>query len=85
VVIVAFAGLVGRLAMPSLAGLLILIGSRTIKPAETFALTVLIPLQYAMLVGVGLSVILHVPARRRDRRALNGSSSSTGDRFTPPG
>ena len=75
--IVAFAGLVGKLAMPSLAGLLMLIGYRTIKPADlqsvwrtgavqkvvlvtTFALTMLIPLQYAVLVGVGLSVILHV-------------------------
>jgi SulP family sulfate permease len=77
VVIVAFAGLVGKLAMPSLAGLLMLIGYRTIRPADlqsvwrtgavqkvvlvtTFALTMLIPLQYAVLVGVGLSVILHV-------------------------
>jgi len=77
VVIVAFASLVGKLAMPSLAGLLMLIGYRTIKPADlqsvwrtgavqkvvlvtTFALTMLIPLQYAVLVGVGLSVILHV-------------------------
>jgi sulfate permease, SulP family len=77
VVIVAFAGLVGKLAMPSLAGLLMLVGYRTIKPADlqsvwrtgavqkvvlvtTFALTMLIPLQYAVLVGVGLSVILHV-------------------------
>jgi sulfate permease, SulP family len=77
VVIVAFAGVVGNLAMPSLAGLLMLIGYRTIKPADlgsvwrtgavqkvvlvtTFALTMLIPLQYAVLVGVGLSVLLHV-------------------------
>ena len=77
VVIVAFAGLVGKLAMPSLAGLLMLIGYRTIRPADlgsvwrtgavqkvvlvtTFALTMLIPLQYAVLVGVGLSVLLHV-------------------------
>ncbi len=77
VVIVAFAGLVGHVAMPALAGLLILIGFRTIKPADlksvwktgtvqktvlvtTFALTMVIPLQYAVLVGVGLSVILHV-------------------------
>ena len=77
VVIVAFAGLVGHVAMPALAGLLILIGFRTIKPADlqsvwktgtvqkmvlvtTFALTMVIPLQYAVLAGVGLSVILHV-------------------------
>ena len=77
VVIVAFAGLVGYIAMPALAGLLMLVGWRTIKPddlqsvwktgtvqktvlATTFALTMVIPLQYAVLVGVGLSLILHV-------------------------
>jgi SulP family sulfate permease len=77
VVIVAFGSLVGGIAMPALAGLLMLIGYRTIKPADlqsvwrtgavqkavlltTFALTMVIPLQYAVLVGVGLSVILHV-------------------------
>jgi SulP family sulfate permease len=76
-VILAFAGLVGHLAMPALAGLLMLIGYRTIKPADlrsvwktgvlqrvvlvtTFALTMLIPLQFAVLVGVGLSLILYV-------------------------
>ena len=77
VVILAFAGLVGHIAMPALAGLLILVGFRTIKPddlrsvwktgtvqkavlATTFVLTMVIPLQYAVLAGVGLSVILHV-------------------------
>jgi len=34
VVIVAFGGLVGHIVMPALAGLLILIGFRTIKPAD---------------------------------------------------
>ncbi|MBJ7451200.1 MAG: SulP family inorganic anion transporter [Blastococcus sp.] len=68
---------IGKVAMPALAGLLILIGVRTVKPADlvsvwrtgivqktvlvvTFVLTMLIPLQYAVLVGVGLSVVLHV-------------------------
>jgi SulP family sulfate permease len=77
VVIVAFGDAVGDIAMPALAGLLILIGIRTVKPADlatvwhvgivqrvvlvvTFALTMLIPLQYAVLVGVGLSIVLHV-------------------------
>ena len=77
VVILAFAGLVGHIAMPALAGLLILVGFRTIKPGDlasvwktglvqktvlvvTFTLTMLIPLQYAVLAGVGLSMILHV-------------------------
>jgi len=77
VVIVAFGSAVGHLAMPALAGLLILIGVRTIKPADlqsvwrtgtvqkvvlavTFVLTLIIPLQYAVLAGVGISLILHV-------------------------
>ncbi|MBK9739402.1 MAG: SulP family inorganic anion transporter [Actinobacteria bacterium] len=77
IVIVAFGGVVGYVAMPALAGLLMLIGYRTIKPADlvsvwrtgsvqkavlvvTFVLTMVIPLQYAVLVGVGLSVILYV-------------------------
>jgi SulP family sulfate permease len=77
IVIVVFGDAVGRLAMPALAGLLILIGVRTVKPAVlqsvwrtgvvqkavlvvTFVLTMLIPLQYAVMVGVGLSVVLHV-------------------------
>lgn len=77
VVIVAFGGAIGHVAMPALAGLLILIGIRTVKPAElvsvwrtgtvqkavlvvTFALTMVIPLQYAVLVGVGVSVVLYV-------------------------
>jgi SulP family sulfate permease len=77
VVIVALGDAVGHLAMPALAGLLILIGVRTVKPADvrsvwrtgvvqkavlvvTFVLTMVIPLQYAVMVGVGLSVVLHV-------------------------
>ena len=77
IVIVAFGGIVGHVAMPALAGLLIIIGFRTIKPVDlssvwrtgaiqkavlltTFVLTMLIALQYAVLVGVGLSVVLHV-------------------------
>ena len=77
IVIVAFGNAIGYVAMPALAGLLILIGYRTIKPADlrsvwktgavqkvvlvtTFVLTMLIPLQYAVLVGVGVSAILHI-------------------------
>jgi len=77
VVIVAFGEAVGNVAMPALAGLLMLIGYRTIKPADlvsvsktgvvqkavlavTFVLTLVVPLQYAVLLGVGLSVVLHV-------------------------
>lgn len=76
VVTLAFGSLVGDVAMPALAGLLILIGVRTIKPAHlqsvwrtgqvqkvvlgsTFLLTMVIPLQYAVLIGVAVSMVLH--------------------------
>jgi len=71
------ADLVGYIAMPALAGLLMLVGFRTIKPqqilavwktgtmqatvmAVTFVLTMIIPLQNAVLVGVGISMILFI-------------------------
>ena len=77
VVILVFAGPVGYIAMPALAGLLIIVGVRTIKPGQimtvlrtgrtqqavllvTFVLTMLIPLQYAVMTGVGMSMILYV-------------------------
>lgn len=77
VVVVVFGTAIERVAMPSLAGLLIVVGVGTIKPdrvrsvattgpvsltvmAITFVLTLLIPLQFAVLVGVGISVILFV-------------------------
>jgi SulP family sulfate permease len=77
VAILALGNIVGYIAMPALAGLLMLVGFRTIKPANvkavwrtgatnatvmtvTFALTMLIPLQNAVLAGVGISVILFV-------------------------
>ena len=77
VVLLVFGGLVGKLAMPTLAGLLIVIGFRTIRVddatlvwntgqvqqavmAITFVGTLLIPLQYAVLLGVALSVLLFV-------------------------
>jgi SulP family sulfate permease len=77
VVVLLFGSAVGHLAMPALAGLLILVGVRTIKPDDirsvwktglvqrsvlgvTFVLTMLVPLQYAVLIGVGVSVVLHV-------------------------
>lgn len=77
VVIVLLGAVVEMVAMPALAGLLIVVGVGTIKPARlivvartgpvpltvmltTFVLTLLMPLQYAVLVGVGLSVLLFV-------------------------
>lgn len=83
VLILALGSAIGYVAMPALAGLLILVGVRTIKPhdvrmvwktgavqatvlAVTFGLTILIPLQYAVMSGVGLAVVLHV-ARQSNR------------------
>jgi SulP family sulfate permease len=77
VAILLFADLVGYIAMPALAGLLIVVGVKTFKPdnvrmvvrtgsvqattmAVTFILTMIIPLQYAVLIGVGLSIVLYV-------------------------
>lgn len=76
VMLLLFGDFVGKLAMPSLAGLLIVIGFQTLKPHKidmvvrtglvqaivlvaTFVLTLLFPLQYAVLVGVGLSIVLY--------------------------
>jgi sulfate permease, SulP family len=96
VVVVAFSDAVGNIAMPALAGLLMVIGVRTIKPADlmtvwkagivqkavmamTFGLTMLVPLQYAVLVGVGLSIVLHVVRQSNQvsvrRQIVNGDGS----------
>jgi SulP family sulfate permease len=77
IVILLFGAVVEFVAMPALAGLLIVIGVGTVKPARvisvaktglvpltvmsiTLVLTMIIPLQYSVLVGVGISVILFV-------------------------
>ncbi len=77
VLVLAASGLVGLVAMPSLAALLIVVGVQTIKPARirsvigsgalqaaimgvTFVLTLLVPAQFAVLIGVGLAIILFV-------------------------
>jgi SulP family sulfate permease len=83
VAVLLLSDLVGLIAMPALAGLLMVVGVRTLRVdalvmvwhtgavqaavlATTFVLTLLIPLQYAVLVGVGMSVVLHV-ARQSNR------------------
>ncbi|WP_370617437.1 SulP family inorganic anion transporter [Mumia sp. Pv 4-285] len=77
VVIFALAPVVERVAMPSLAGLLIVVGAGAVRIPQivaafrtgpvpvavmvvTFALTLVVPLQYAVLVGVGMSVLMFV-------------------------
>ena len=83
VLIVVFSPLVDETAMPALAGLLMVVGFRTIKPGEitavwrtgrvqavtmaiTLVLTILIPLQFAVLVGVGISTLLFVISQSND-------------------
>lgn len=77
VVVFVASDLVAYVAMPALAGLLMVVGFGAIKPsrvysvlksgplptaimAVTFGLTLVIPLQFAVLAGVGLGIILYV-------------------------
>jgi len=77
VVIVLFGSFIGYIAMPAMAGLLIVIGFRTFKLDRvemvwktgrvqqvvmgiTFLASLVIPLQYAVLVGVAMSLLLFV-------------------------
>lgn len=76
-VLLVLGGLVGRLALASLGGLLIVVGFRTIRlddaemvwntgPVQqavlgiTFVGTLLVPLQFAVLFGVALALLLYV-------------------------
>ena len=77
IVIVLFGSSIGYIAMPAIAGLLIVVGFRTFKPdrvemvwktgtvqqvvmAITFFASLIIPLQYSVLIGVALALLLFV-------------------------
>lgn len=77
VIVLALGDLVGYVAFPALAALLIVVGFGTIRPAlimttvrsgmlpavvlgATFVLTMVIPVQFAVLAGVALAVVLFV-------------------------
>lgn len=77
VALLLLGNLIGRLAMPALAGLLIVVGFRTLKPDDlrlmwhsgivqqivmliTFVTALLVPLQFAVLMGVAISILLFV-------------------------
>jgi SulP family sulfate permease len=77
VTVLLFSGVVKLIAMPALAGMLIVVGYQTIKPVNirtvwqtgrvprvvmsiTFLGTLMMPLQYAVLLGVATSVMLYV-------------------------
>ncbi len=83
IIVVVLGGVVGEIAMPALAGLLMVVGFRTVKPedivsvwktgqiqavtmAVTLVLTIVIPLQFAVLVGVGISTVLFVIRQSSD-------------------
>ena len=77
VIVLLFADVVKLIAMPALAGLLIVVGFQTIKPTAiktvwqtgrvprvvmliTFAGTLMMPLQYAVLLGVATAILLYL-------------------------
>ncbi len=77
VIILLFSQVVELIAMPALAGLLIVIGFQTIKPTDimtvwqtgltprvvmliTFVGTLIMPLQFAVLLGVAISIVLYI-------------------------
>lgn len=97
VCVLVLGDLVGYIAMPALAGLLMLIGFRTVKPADikavwrtgtaqatvlavTFALTMLIPLQTAVLAGAGISIILYVIRQSNQVRVMEWRIEEDGRR-----
>jgi len=87
VVLLLFSNAIAFLAMPSLAGLLMIVGFRIIKPDNvtlvwktgtiqqstmliTFVLTLLIPLQYAVMSGVALSTVLFITRQSNKIRVM---------------
>lgn len=91
IVIVVFGSSIGGIAMPAIAGLLIVIGFRTFRPERvamvwktgpvqqvvmvlTFLACLLIPLQYAVLIGVSMALLLYV---------LQQSNKITVKQWTP--
>ncbi|WP_196781029.1 SulP family inorganic anion transporter [Nocardioides sambongensis] len=85
-VILLLGDVVGRVAMPALAALLIVVGLGSIKPTRvvdvyrsgplqtavmgvTLVLTLVVPLQYSVLIGVGLAIVLFV-AEQSNRLTL---------------
>lgn len=103
VVILLFSGVVEYVAMPALAGLLIVVGIETVKPHDilsvwktgtvqatvmsiTFVLTLLIPLQFAVLVGIGISMILYIvrQSNQIEARRLEISDDGRVREVEPP-
>ena len=87
IALLLFGNAIGFLAMPSLAGLLMIVGFRIIKPDDvrlvwkigtiqqvtiliTFILTLLVPLQYAVMNGVALSTLLFITRQSNKVRVM---------------
>jgi SulP family sulfate permease len=100
-VILIFGGAVGLVAMPAIAGLLMIVGYRTVKPYDlrsvwktgrtqqvvmgvTFVLTMIIPLQNAVMAGVGISVILYVIRQSNRIEIKRWSVNDAGDVIEQP-
>jgi SulP family sulfate permease len=104
VVILVFGSVVSQVALPALAGLLMVVGYRTVTPQDlvsvaktgsvqavvlvmTFVMTLVIPLQYAVVAGVGLSVVLHVVNQSNQvdvKRRIYGVDGSVRETEPPP-
>ncbi len=95
IVTLALGGAVGYIAMPAIAGLLMVVGYRTVKPHDlrsvwktgrvqavvmsvTFVLTMIIPLQNAVVVGIGISVILYVIRQSNDVKIKRWALDDSG-------
>ena len=94
--ILLLSDLVALVAMPALAGLLMVVGYRTFNVEQvrqvwqtgstqatvmgtTFVLTLIFPLQYAVLVGVGLSVVLYVVGQSNRIRVVGLTVPEPGE------
>ena len=104
IVILVFGSVVSQIALPALAGLLMVVGYRTVNPQDmvavattgsvqavvlvvTFVMTLVIPLQYAVVAGVGLSVVLHVVNQSNQidvKRRIYGADGSVREAEPPP-
>ncbi len=103
VVILVFGSVVSQIALPALAGLLMVVGYRTVNPHDivsvartgsvqavvlvvTFVMTLVIPLQYAVVAGVGLSLVLHVVNQSNQielKRRIYGADGSVREAEPP--
>lgn len=95
IAILVFGRAIGLIAMPALAGLLIVIGFGALKPGEavtvwgagtiqkavigiTFLGCLIIPLQYAVLIGVAISILLFAVQQSSDLQVVSWNRPPEG-------